>query len=184
MKKFAWLVPAFISLSAFAQVPTWQIVPNESKIEFEAIQNDAPVKGKFNTFTGEIKFSPEHLAESHVKITVDTGSVNMAYHPIVDELKKADWFDTSKFPKAVFESKEIKKLDNNHYQANGTAMIRDHSLPVVVNFQVKEFSDLQAKVIGETTLKRLAYDIGKGDWGDPKEIKDEVKVSFSFVLKP
>src|SRR5690242_13717360 len=85
-------------LVAFADIPSWKIVPNESSLTFTATQNDAPVTGTFTSFSGDIHFDPANLDKSNVKIVVNTGSISDPYNQLSDTLKSADWFNTKQFP--------------------------------------------------------------------------------------
>ena len=42
----------------------------------------------------------------------------------------------------------------------------------------------KSKIEGTAKLKRLEFGVGQGDWKSTAEVKDEVKVAFSLVLKP
>src|SRR5690348_13839148 len=107
-----------VSAAAVAAQSAWQIVPNQSAITFTATQNNAPVTGKFTTFSGDINFDPAQLNSSNVKIVVNIGSVATSYKDVGDTLKTADWFDIKHFPQAVFKSSSFTKTGDNKYQSN------------------------------------------------------------------
>lgn len=158
----------------------WKINAKESTISFTGTQNNAPVSGKFTGFTGDIEFNPDQLATSKATITVDMNSVSTAYPLVAETLKTEDWFDTKKFPQAVFKSTSVKKTGDKTYQVNGTLTVRDTTLPIVVNFTLNNFTANQAKVTGSTTLKRTAFGIGRGEWSKTTDIKDDVSVQFTL----
>jgi len=166
-------------LVAFANVPSWTIVPNESTLTFTATQNGAPVTGQFTNFTGDINFDPTQLDKSNVKIVVNVGSISDAYHVLSDTLKSAEWFNTKVFPQAVFQSTGFTKTGDKTYQAKGTLTIRDKTQPIVLTFTQEEYSQTKAKMTGSTTIKRTAFGIGQGEWSDTKAVKDDVKINFT-----
>jgi len=102
------------ALPSFSAVPTWQIVPEKSSIQFTATQNNAPVTGQFKHFTGHIQFDPAQLADDQVTIIINMASVSASYGEIADTLISADWFNTKKFPQATFTTKDFVKTGNNN----------------------------------------------------------------------
>lgn len=176
-----WMISALIFLLpivSLAAVPTWQILPNESRLTFTATQNNAPVTGEFKTFTGNINFDPEKLEENNVEIIVDISSVSDAYNQLADTLKNTDWFDTAQFPKAVFKANKFSKTDDKTYHANGTLTLRDKTIPITLTFTLDKISPTNILCKGSTILSRTAFGVGQGEWADTKAIKDEVRVDF------
>lgn len=168
-------------MTVFAGVPAWQINPTQSSLSFTGTQNNAPVSGKFKSFSGEINFDPEQLNSSHVRIVVDLNSVSTSYKDVEDALKTADWFNVKLFPKAIFKADQFTKTGDNAYQANGTLKIRDKEIPISVAFVVLESSNNKARVKGTTVVKRSLFGIGQGEWASTDEVKDEVKVDFDII---
>jgi polyisoprenoid-binding protein YceI len=166
-------------LVAFAEVPAWEIIPNESSLTFTATQNGAPVTGTFTDFSGDINFDPAQLDKSNVKIVVNVGSISDAYNVLSDNLKSPDWFNTKMFPQAIFQSTSFIKTGDKTYQAKGTLTLRGQTKPVVLNFTQQEYSQTKAKMVGNTTIQRSAFGVGQGEWSDTKAVKDEVQVNFT-----
>lgn len=179
----AFFILLLLPFIAFASVPKWQIIPERSSLSFEATQNDAPVIGRFKNFSGEILFDPTKLAESQVTITVDMTSIDTDYEDLTNTLKSEEWFNVEKFPTAVFKSTKFSKLSDSQYQAEGHLIIRDKSVPVTLHFELKKFTDQEAIIEGNVDVKRLAFDIGTGEWKSVKEVKDEVKIKFNVAAK-
>lgn len=170
-----------VPIIAKAEVPAWQILPNESSITFTGIQNNSPVSGKFKKFTGEIAFDPAQLSASKVRIVIDMNSVSTSYSDFTSTLLTPDWFDVKLFPQAVFEASHFTKSAENTYEAKGTLTIRDKTVPVTLTFLVEKLSETKGRVKGSTTLKRLVFGIGQGEWESTDEVKDEVKVTFTLT---
>lgn len=161
--------------------PSWQIITAKSSLTFTAIQNNAPVTGEFKSFTGDIKFDPKELNQSAVRIVVDIGSVTTSYADVANTLKTSDWFDVKSFPQAIFQANSFTKTGNNSYQANGTLTLRDKTLPITLIFVLEKYSDTEALATGTTIFKRTQFGVGKGDWANTNEIKDDVKVNFTIT---
>ncbi len=180
-KKSIFALLALLPVICLAAAPSWKIVPEGSTLTFTATQNDAPVTGKFKTFSGEINFDPDQLSTSKVKIVVDVGSVTDAYNELSDTLKKSEWFNIKLFPQAVFESSEFVKTGDKTYQAKGTLTIRDKKLPITLTFTQEEYTQTKARMKGNTTIKRTAFGVGQGEWADTKAVKDDVQINFEIV---
>lgn len=167
-------------------VPEWRILAGDSRIEFEGTQMGAPFKGHFGTFSGRIFFDPANLAASSAAITIDTGSADAASPDRNKYLRMPDWFNVDAFPQARFVTTAIEKgLGNNQYVARGDLTIRDVTLPVVLPFTL-EFGKAdsgadQVKMTGETTINRLDYGVGQGQWTDTKTVENLVKLRVFVV---
>ena len=179
MKLLAGLTLLLLPIVTFA-VPSWKIVPASSSITFTAIQNDAPVTGEFQTFTGEIQGEPTDLKDSHVKIVVDISSIKTSYNDVAITLKTADWFDSAHFPQAVFTADKFTQTGKNTYTATGTLMMRGKTGPVILSFLLKDYSDTSFDITGTTMLKRTVFGVGQGDWSKTDSIKDDVLVKFTL----
>lgn len=169
-----------LPLVAFAEVPSWKIVPDQSSLTFTAIQNGAPVTGTFTSFSGDINFDPKQLDKSNVKIVVNVGSISDPYNELSDTLKSADWFNTKVFPQATFQSTGFTKTGDKMYQAKGTLTFRGKTQPIILNFSQEEYSPTKAKMMGSTTIKRTTFGVGQGEWSDTKAVKDDVQVNFKI----
>lgn len=177
------------SIAARAQdnaVPEWRIIPAESHIEFEGTQMGALFKGHFQNFGGKIHFDAANLAESRARITIDTGSADAASTDRNKYMRMADWFNVDQFPEAEFATTAIEKgLGNHEYVAKGNLTIRDVTLPVVLPFTLNitktDSGAEQARMIGETTINRLDYGVGQGQWADTKTVANPVKLRILVV---
>ena len=175
------LLLASLPMISVGAVTAWQIVPSDSSLTFTATQNDAPVTGKFKTFSGEINFDLDQLSTSNVKIIVDMSSVTDAYNELSDTLEASDWFNVKLFPQAIFQAKEFTKTGEKTYEAKGTLTIRDKTLPITLTFTQEEYSQTKARMKGGAVIKRTAFGVGQGEWADTKAVKDDVKIDFTIV---
>ncbi len=169
---------------AFAAVPSYKLLKEKSSLKFYAINNNAPVEGEFKDFSTEIEFSPEKLEESKIKVEVTTASVFASYDEVVKNLISADWLAAEKFPKAVFVSKAMSRMPNSdNYYADGTLQLRDKTLPVMLNFQLKPVDDKTMLATGYVTLRRTDFGVGQGQWAKDDVVKNEVRVEFRVVAQ-
>ncbi|KTD41234.1 YceI family protein [Legionella parisiensis] len=171
----------FLNSVYAASLPEWTLVPNESSIIFTATQNNAPVSGSFKEFTATIAADPEHYQDSTVDVVVNINSLTTSYAEISSILLGPDWFNAKEFPKAEFKSSKFSKKDDKNYEAAGTLTIKNKSVPVTLTFTAIESPKNHLVVEGKTTVKRLDFGIGQGDWSSTSEIKDEVTINFKAV---
>jgi polyisoprenoid-binding protein YceI len=163
--------------------PIWVIVPADSKINFTAIQNGAPVIGEFKSFSGDIAFDPTDLGDSVINIKINMASVSAAYNQVADTLKTPDWFDAAAFPQAIFKANHFTKISDKKYTAVGTLTIREKTAPVTVTFTLEKYTDTDALVKGAATLRRTALGVGRGEWAKTDAIKDDVMIDFVVSAK-
>jgi polyisoprenoid-binding protein YceI len=97
----------FATAAEAAPVKQWNVVADQSKIEFSVLQNTSQISGEFKSFAAEISFDQANLAKSSAKVEIDLNSLTMSYADALPTAKGKDWFDVKAFPKAIFVSKKI-----------------------------------------------------------------------------
>jgi len=98
------------------------------------------------------------------------------------ELAKPDWFNTSKFPKATFQSGAIKALGGGKFEVAGKLSIKGNARDLVVPVQLTQAGALSTAT-GTFALKRLDFKVGDGDWADTSIVANDVQVKFKLVLQ-
>jgi len=162
----------------------WQIDMGASAIRFEATQSGEKFEGGFKNFGGKIIFDQSKLDEAYADIWIDITSIETGSADRDGQAKSADWFDTSKFPRAQFVADSFSKTGPNQYLARGALTIRDQVVLVELPFtlQVRESPEGQAALMeGVITLNRLDFGIGQGQWQSTETIGNEVKISITVV---
>lgn len=96
------------SLSALAQVATWNIDPAHSTAQFTVrhlgISN---VAGNFTKVTGSVVLNEKDITQSQVSASIDVNSVNTRVEPRDKDLRSPNFFDVEKYPTIEFKSKRI-----------------------------------------------------------------------------
>ena len=180
MKKLFVILFALLATPSFAAT-TWQIDKTKSTIGFEGTQMDAPFKGQFKDFDGTIQFDADHLDTSKADIVIHLKSIDSGSSDRDKYVVMPDWFNTDRFPDAHFTATHfVKDKEANHYIAKGDLKIRDVSLPVTLPFTLT-ITGKQAVMTGETSIKRLDYGIGQGDWKDTKQVGNTIKINVSVT---
>jgi polyisoprenoid-binding protein YceI len=180
MKKIiACLLLFIIAVPAFA-ADQWKIV-KESTIGFEGTQMGAPFKGSFKQFDGTIVFDSAHLDASKADITIQMNSVDATSKDRTEYLPNEPWFDVAKYPDAHFVTTSIEKApQENHYIAKANLTIRDVTLPVTLPFTLV-IKGNQAVMNGETTISRIDFGVGQGEWKDVSTVGANVKVTINVT---
>jgi polyisoprenoid-binding protein YceI len=151
----------------------FKIVPDESSITFDVMQNNEHVTGNFATFSGDINFHPEALGESNATVTIAMDSVQSNTTGVASNLKKGEYFEVSTFPQARFETQSFKDLGNKHYEVQASLTIKSYTQPIVLVFLLDDFNESSASITGGAVLKRSNFHVGSEDTAS---IKDDVKV--------
>jgi polyisoprenoid-binding protein YceI len=181
----ALLLAPFPALSADAPaVPHYVLDAAKSTLEFNFTQAGAQNKGKFKHFTVNFDFSPDNLAASRLEVTIDMASLDTGDQERDDTLRDTDLFAVRKFTQARFSATQIVKTATG-YEAVGKLTIRDVTREARVPFTFRVASEAGANagyMNGKTTLKRLDYGVGQGDWKATDQVGNDVGVSFALRL--
>ena len=173
---FVWLAVSAPALHAEQKLQAAQ-----SEIVFVSKQMGVPVEGRFKSFDAQINFDPAKPATGKVSFTVDMTSATLGSKETDAELLKPDWFNTSKFAKATFQSAGIKSTGAGKYEVSGKLNIKGLSQDILVPVSLSQTGGLTTAV-GAFALKRLPFKIGDNEWSDTSMVADEVQVKFKFVL--
>jgi polyisoprenoid-binding protein YceI len=169
-----------------APVAHYTLDQTKSTLEFQFEQAGAQNKGKFTRFPVTLDFSPDNLATSKLDVVVETSSLDTGDKERDDTLKGADLLSVAKFPQARFTSTQITKTANG-YDAAGKLTLRGVSRDIHVPFSFRT-ADEQGKpagyLLGRTTIKRLDFGVGQGDWKSTEWVGNDVSVSYSLRLVP
>ncbi len=166
----------------FATWPAQKLVVAQSEVGFVSKQMGVPVQGKFEKFDGQLDVDPAKPENGRVSFTVDLGSASIGTPETSVELKKPEWFDVAKFPSAAFQSTAIKSLGAGRIDVVGKLTIKGVVSEIHVPMTLVQQGDT-LKASGEFTIKRLAYKIGAGEWGDTSLVADEVLVRPQLTVQ-
>jgi polyisoprenoid-binding protein YceI len=170
---------------AAAEAPVHYVLDQaKSVLEFTFMQAGAHNKGKFTRFPVSFDFSPESPAGGHLEVTVEMGSLDTGDKERDDTLRTPDLFSVAKFPQARFSATQITKTAQG-FEAAGKLTIRDVTREVRVPFTFRTAQEGGATVgymSGKTSIRRLDFGVGQGDWKATDQVGNEVGVSFALRL--
>ena len=169
-----------------APVTHYTLDQAKSTLEFLFVQAGAQNKGKLTRFPVTLDFSPDNPATSKLDVVVETASLDTGDKERDDTLKGADLLSVAKFPQARFTSTQITKTASG-YDAVGKLTLHGVSRDIHVPFSFRT-ADEQGKpaayLLGKTTIKRLDFGVGQGDWKSTEWVGNDVSVSYSLRLVP
>ncbi len=91
-----------------------------------------PLDGRFEKFSGIMKYDPGNLAQSSIAWTVQVGSINTGIPERDHHLATADYFDANQFPTMAFSSDSIRVLDARRLEVTGLFSLRGVTRKIVV----------------------------------------------------
>jgi polyisoprenoid-binding protein YceI len=174
--------------TAFADGPAaathYSVDPAKSSLEFSFVQAGAQNKGKFTKFPVTLDASADGTSASRLEVTVEMGTFDTDDKERNDTLKGPDLFNVAKFPQAHFIATQITKTPTG-FDAVGKLTLRGVTRDLHVPFTLratKEQGHAVAYLAGRTTLHRLDFGVGQGDWKSTEWVGNDVTVSYSVRL--
>lgn len=169
---------------------TWKIDATHSEVGFKVkhlmITN---VSGSFTSFEGVVHADSEDFHDARITFEADVNSVTTHNQQRDEHLRTADFFDGERFPRIRFVSRQVKKVDEQHFRLIGDLTIRDQShvieLAVVYNGSTRDpWGQIKAGFELDGRLHRSDYGLR---WSATTEaggliLGDEVKLHMSIQL--
>jgi polyisoprenoid-binding protein YceI len=143
-------------------------------------QMDVPVESKFTRFGAQIDIDAAHPDKATARIDIDTASLDVGSPEYNKEIAKKTWFDSGRFPKATFVSSSIRPAGAGKLTVAGTLTIKGRSANVTFPVAVRQDGGKQV-FEGQLPIKRLAFNIGEGEWKDTDLVADDVLIKFRIV---
>jgi polyisoprenoid-binding protein YceI len=178
----SWLLAAVLSLVANASVHAQALDTAKSSIGASFKQMNVPINGQFNRFTAQISFDPAKVDQARANLEIDMSSFDLGkgLDDYNDEVRKKDWFDTARFPKASFTVSSARALSGNRIEAAGKLSLKGKTADVLANLSWKD-EGANRIFDGQVPIKRSLFGIGEGEWRDTSVVADEVIIKFRIV---
>jgi polyisoprenoid-binding protein YceI len=172
------------ALAAPAHAATaWVVDPAHSRLTFVATQSGGEFQGQFNRFHADITFDPRDLAGSRFQVTIETASADTQDETRDEALASDNFFATGRWPTATFDATRFVLAAGGRYEAQGRLTIRGISRDVKVVFTFQPAATAHGAVLtGGTTIRRLDFGVGQGEWQDTKWVGNDVRIQFELVL--
>ncbi|MBC8136625.1 MAG: YceI family protein [Fibrella sp.] len=178
--------------TVFAQQQTrYTIDPAHASIYFEITHLGlSQTHGRINKFSGTILEDEKEPEKSSVEFTARIDSIDTGVPARDEHLRKADFFDTEKYPELSFKSKKVVKAKNG-YVVIGDLTIKGKTKEISLPF--KHYGPYTMKGMGEQparvgvvaepiTIKRSDFGVGSTDKlpDGTVGVSDEVVVRISL----
>lgn len=165
-----------------AYASEWAIDAKASEIRFSGKHAGRDFAGTFTQWSGGIRFDPAKLEQARAVIDVKLGSARTGDATYDKTLPGADWLNAEAFPSARFTTTSIKAAGPGKYIAQGVLSMRGINAPVTLPFTLAIKGD-QATMSGTTSLKRIAWGIGKGPDASGAWVSLDIPVSITVSAR-
>jgi len=156
--------------------------PAKSTVSATFKQMSVPVEAKFKKFTAAIDYDAAKPDAAKATVEVETASLDVGEPDMNKEVAKKEWFNAAQFPKATFISSAIKSAGAGKLTVTGKLTIKGKATDVTFPLTVKAEAGHQV-FEGALPIKRLAYNIGEGEWKDTSMVADDVTIKFHVVAQ-
>jgi len=181
--RFSTVVAVSSSLAVLAAAPARLTQDlTKSTLEYSFVQAGAQNKGTFKKYTVTLDMAAD--SPGKLDVVIDMNSLDTGDKERDDTLRGTDLFDVAKNPQARFTSTQITKSGAG-YDAVGKLTLRGVTKDAHVPFTLRSATE-QGKSVsyleGKTTLKRLDFGVGQGDWKSTEWVGNDVGISYSVRL--
>jgi len=180
LPKIALISLLGISLAAGAAV--LKTDPAKSTVTATFKQMNVPIDAKFKQFSASIDYDAAKPDASKASVEINIASFDLGDPEYNKEVTKKEWFNAAQFPKASFVSTSIKSAGAGKLTVTGKLTIKGKTADISFPLSVKSEGGKQI-FDGALPIKRLAYNIGEGEWKDTSMVADEVVIKFHVIAQ-
>jgi len=193
------LLIVFTPLVQACEKIAWEIDVKQSQLTVLLIADGIPFESYFSQMQGNIIFDKNNLADSFIEVSVPIDSLRTGNSDGDELARSAAFLNLSLWPTAHFRSNRIslinsrglesdpllkdkQRLKGELYQVSGELRLKNitQKLSAIIKF----ISNEQTAVLsGKSSIQRLDFAIGTGEWRNTKWISNSVAVAFSLSLK-
>jgi len=148
-----------------------------SSVSARFTQMDVPVESTFTRFNAQIDYDAAHPDKATARVDIDTASLDIGSPEYNKEIAKKEWFNSAQFPKASFVSTAIRPAGAGKLNVTGKLSIKGKTQDVSFPLTVRPEAGKQV-FEGLLPIRRLAFNIGEGEWKDTGIVADDVVIKF------
>jgi len=180
MKRFVFLVAAFLLPSFPASAAHWMVDRAKSHLGFTVRWSGEPFVATFKSWSADIDFDPSDLAHSRVVATIDLASEASDTPDNDDGLKGPEGFSIAQFPTARFETTGFVHKNAEQYVATGKLSLHGITHPVTLPFALK-IAGNSAHAAGRAQVLRSDFGLGHGEWASSNVIAQMVMIDLQLT---
>ena len=157
----------------------YTLVAARSSLTYTFTQAGAKNHGRFGAYT--VSFDP---AAGRLEVVIQTRSLDTGDRERNVLVRGRDFFDVSRYPQARFVATRILGTPAG-YEARGSLTIRGVTRAATVRFSWRAAiigGRRVRELDGSTTVRRLDFGIGQGQWRSTTWVGDRVTVRYALVL--
>lgn len=174
---------AAVSIPAIAATAEYKIDPDHTYPSFEADHMGVSVwRGKLNKTTGTVKLD-KAAGKGDVDITIDLDSIDFGQDKLSEWARSKDFFDTAKFPQAIYKGKLAGFVNGAPTRVDGTLTLHGVTKPVVLkinSFKCMPHPMVKRDLCGAdalATFNRGDFGLVAGkDWGFKMDVTLRIQV--------
>ncbi|MBQ5950160.1 YceI family protein [Massilia sp. ST3] len=183
MKPIKGLLLASLFASTVAGAAPLKTDPAKSSVSAVFKQMDVPVEAPFKQFSAQIDYDASKPAAARASVDIATASLDIGDPDMNKEVAKKEWFNSAQFPKASFVSSSITPAGAGKLTVAGKLSIKGKAANVSFPLTVK-LEGGKHVFEGQLPIRRLAFNIGEGEWKDTSMVADEVVIKFRVTAAP
>jgi cytochrome b561 len=166
---------------ATAAGTTYSLLAAQSSLAYTFIQAGAASQGRFTSYT--VSFDP---VAGRLDVVIDMRSFDTGDSQRNSVLGGKDFFDVAHYPQSRFSATHLEKTATG-YAATGSLTLRGVTRNITVPFTWRTAS-VHGRTVGylagQTTLRRLDFGVGQGEWHSSEWVGNAVTVRYSLELTP
>ena len=183
IKYFITISLILLSSSITQASERWVLDKTLSTIEFELpVLFAKNVQGNFNTIEGFVELDVDSKINNKAIFSVQVNDLEMNYIKYKDLLLSNIFFNASKFPKAVIDTKKFSYTNENKIQLDVELTLKGKSEIVPLTINVIKLANDLVQIQSELSFSRTFFEIGIGKWKNTSILKDKVKIKTNLFL--
>jgi polyisoprenoid-binding protein YceI len=181
------LLPALLIGAAMAADPPAPVAAGRyiqapgSSLRFTFTQLGAEGSGQFRKFTTGFTYREGNPAAGSLEVTIDIASLDTQDAERDEALKAAELFDAKGHATATYVAKSLARGPTGGLEAVGKLTLRGVSKDLRLPLTLKTTAN-GLELSGQTSIKRLDYGVGQGEWQSTESVDDEVKIQYKVML--
>jgi polyisoprenoid-binding protein YceI len=178
MKRLSAAIPAaLLAVALAANAIPLKTDAAQTSVTAVFKQMSVPVEANFTRVRVQLDYDAAKPEAAKASVDIDTASLDLGDPDMNREVAKKDWFNAAQFPKASFVSSSIKPTGAGKFSVSGKLSIKGKSADVSFPLALKSVAGKQI-FEGALPIKRLAFNIGEGEWKDTSLVADDVVIKF------
>jgi len=171
----------YLVLNAVTLANTWITDYQKSAVTFTGTHAGITFNGAFNKYATIIYFDPNNLQKTVAKITFDLTKTYVDNNYYQQTLQSEDWFDTTNYPSAEFNSTKVEKRNDipNAYTIYGILTLKGIKKPLVIDATI-DIEEESASLKANFSIPRDVFNIGSSS--DPEGVWVSNTIDVKVVL--